>query len=91
VSDWRNCVVMAEDAAAQIIAGMRRTNARIERAGALLPTSSSVAMLQFMRLLRESNSDHRRGFKEPEAVLTWLSEVLTPEETARLRAFLELR
>lgn len=89
VTDWRSCVVMAEDAASQMVAEMRGVNARgrMERSGALLPVSSSIAMLQFVRLLRESNNPNRRGFKEPDALIAWLSEVLTPEEEARLRTF----
>jgi hypothetical protein len=86
VSDWRKCTVMAEDAASHVIAGMRRANPRIERIGALLP-SSSIAMLQFVRMVREGNSSRRKGFKDPEALIAWLSEVLTAEEASRLRAF----
>lgn len=81
------CSVMAEDAAEQLVAGMRRNNPRIERAGAMLPESSSVAMLQFARLLRESGNPERRGFKDGNTLVSWLSEVLTPDETVPLRQF----
>jgi hypothetical protein len=87
VSDWRNCTVMAEDAAEQLVAGMRRSNGHFERAATLFPVSSSVATLQIGRLLRESHSSQRRGFKEPDALIAWLAEVLTVDETLRLRAF----
>jgi hypothetical protein len=89
-TDWRNCTVMAEDATTRVADGLRRTNARIARSGALLPSSSSVAMLQFARMLRENNNPERRGFTDPQALVAWLSEVLTAEEIVRLRAFLGL-
>lgn len=88
VTDWRNCKVMAEDAAEQLTAGIRGTNPRIERSGALLPTRSPVATLQFRRVLLETQNPERRGFTDPENLIAWLSEVLTPEEVARLRIFL---
>jgi hypothetical protein len=88
VTDWRKCRVMGEDAAIQLAGGMRISNPRIERSGVLLPETSPVAMLQFVRMLREGNNAARRGFSEPSAMITWLAEVLTPEELTRLRAFL---
>lgn len=88
VTDWRLCNVMAAEAAEQLAAGIRSTNARVERSGALLPLNSSVAMLQFVRILRESTNTERRGFNSPPALIAWLSEVLTPEEIARLEVFI---
>jgi hypothetical protein len=88
VTDWRSCNVMAADAAEQLAAGIRSTNPRVERSGALLPLNSSVAMLQFIRILRESSNVDRRGFNSPRALIAWLSEVLTPDEIARLHTFI---
>jgi len=51
-------------------------------------TSSSMEMLQFVRLVRESHHPSRRIFDSPSALGTWASEVLTPAETARLTSFL---
>lgn len=89
--DWRKCFVMAEEAAQQLVTSMRGTNARIERSGALLPAESPVAMLQLNRMLRESQNPARRGFDDPKDLITWLSDVLTPEEVSRLREFLQLK
>jgi hypothetical protein len=89
-TDSRNCIFMAEDATARVADGLRRTNARITRGGALLPNHSSVAMLQYARMLRENNNPERRGFTDPRALVAWLAEVLTAEEIARLHAFLGL-
>jgi hypothetical protein len=87
--DWRKCSVMAEDAAQHLVAAMRANNARMERSAALLPTHSPVAMLQLLRMLREGKNSSRRGFDEPNEMIAWLSEVLTPNEVARLREFLK--
>lgn len=86
--DWRKCFVMAEEAAQQLLSSMRGTNARIERSGALLPVESHVAMLQLHRMLRETQNPARRGFDVAQDLVAWLSEVLTPEEIARLRVFI---
>lgn len=85
--DWRKCFVLAEAVAEQLLSSMRGTNERIERSGALLPLQSPVTMMQLHRMLRESQNPARRGFDDPEALIAYLSEVLTPEETSRLRAF----
>jgi len=87
VTDWRKCTVMDEDAASKLAVGIRGTNARVERSGALLPLGSSVAMLQFQRLLRESNHPDRRGFSDPRNLVAWLSEVLASDEITRLHEF----
>jgi hypothetical protein len=46
-------------------------------------------MLQFIRLVRESNNPDRRIFYEPEPLSEWLAHVLSPEEQARLAEFLK--
>src|SRR5690348_6703020 len=54
VVDWRRCPVMNDDAAARLIALMRANNARVERSAALASQKSSIAVLQFLRMVRES-------------------------------------
>lgn len=54
VTDWRKCSVMAEEATEYLASGLRHTNTRIDRSAALLPTHSSVAMLQFVRVGSQS-------------------------------------
>jgi hypothetical protein len=88
VADWRNCPVMQEEAAVRFLDGLRNHNPRAERSAALATQKSSIAMLQFLRLVRESNNPDRRLFFEPEPLIEWLSEVLSPEEQARLKEFL---
>jgi hypothetical protein len=88
VVDWRRCPVMSDDAAARLIEHMRGSNARLERSAALASQKSSIAVLQFLRMVRESAHPDRRLFFDPKPLIEWLAEVLTPEESRRLREFL---
>jgi hypothetical protein len=88
VADWRRCPVMSEDATQRLVEQLRANNPRIERSAALSSKQSAIAELQFQRLCRESDHPERRLFHEPQAVISWLSEVLTEPELVRLRAFL---
>jgi hypothetical protein len=88
VVDWRRCPVMSDDASARLVEHMRSNNARVERSAALASQKSSIAVLQFLRMLRESAHPDRRLFFEPEPLIEWLAEVLTPEELKRLGDFL---
>jgi len=88
IVDWRRCPVMADDATSRLLETLRSGNVRLERSAALALQKSSIALLQFLRLVRESGNPDRRLFYEPEPLIEWLTEVLTAEELQRLRAFL---
>jgi hypothetical protein len=88
VVDWRRCPLMQEEAATRLITSLRTGNPRLERSAALVSQKSSVAVLQFLRLVREGDNLERRLFYEPEPLIEWLAQVLTPEELTRLREFL---
>jgi hypothetical protein len=89
VVDWRRCPVMSSEATQCALQEMTRSNPRVERSAAVTSPHSPTAVLQFLRLVRESNNDDRRLFRDPDALVAWLAEVLVPEETVRLRQFLE--
>ncbi len=88
VTDWRYCPVMSEDSAEYAIAGMTKNNTRVQRSGALASRSAPVAVLQFLRLVRQSKHESRRLFFDESALTSWLGEVLTDAERARLAEFL---
>jgi hypothetical protein len=88
VTDWRYCPVMSEDAAAYALTSMTKNNPRVLRSGAVASRSAPVAVLQFLRLVRQSKLDSRRLFFDQEEVTAWLAEVLTPAERMRLTEFL---
>jgi hypothetical protein len=88
VVDWRKCPIMAPIAAARMTERMTGVNARTERSAALALADSSIAVLQFLRVIREAGLPHRKLFFAPAPLVDWLGEVLTAEESTRLREFI---
>lgn len=88
VVDWRRCPLMSPDAAQRIAARMSRNNARTERSAALASQDAPVAILQFLRVIREANLPDRKLFFDQAELVNWLGDVLSPSETQRLRVFL---
>jgi hypothetical protein len=91
VADWRQCVLMSGEAAARLQEGMAQTNPNVLRAAALASKTSPSTVMQFLRIIRNSDHEDRRLFFEEVPLLQWLAQVLTPIETARLRQFLRER
>ncbi len=89
ITDWRRCPVMASEAAQRLIRAMTQNNPSVERSAALTSTKAPTAMMQFTRLVRETNSDARRLFTSSEELLAWVRDVLSPAEMARARFFLQ--
>lgn len=91
VVDWRYCPVMAPEAADFLAAQMLSTNPGTERSAALARTDSPVAVLQFVRMIRDAGFADRRLLFDEVELCSWLGEVLVPAEAERLRAFLRER
>ena len=47
-----------------------------------------MAVLQFLRVIKDAKLPDRKLFYEPIELTEWLTEVLEPAETQRLREFL---
>ena len=90
VTDWRRCPIMSDAASERMLSMLTRSNPRVERSAALASPDSPLAVLQFMRLIRESKHPDRRLFNAALEACEWLAPVLTEAEQQRLRAFLEL-
>jgi hypothetical protein len=88
IADWRRMPVMAPEAAERLQKRMALLNARTLRSAALVSPTAPVAVLQMMRMVREANFSDRKIFDELEPLITFLNEVLTAEESRRLRDFL---
>jgi DNA-binding TFAR19-related protein (PDSD5 family) len=58
--------------------------ARVERA-AFLINESAIFALQVERILRSSNSENRKAFRNLDEAVKWLGDVMTPEERTRLK------
>jgi len=88
VVDWRCCPVMSPEAAQRIAKRIVLTNPKTERSAALAVADAPVAVLQFLRVIREAGLPDRRLFFALDELVPWLTEVLTVTEAARLRQFL---
>jgi hypothetical protein len=89
-ADWRAVQIMPPDTAARAREMLAAANQRITRSAILTLPANPTTNLQVVRLVREAQSPNRRHFTDTLAMHHWLSEVLTPEESARLREFLQL-
>jgi hypothetical protein len=89
VTDWRYCPILSGEAAERLLTQITATNPRSERSGAVISRQSPSAVLQFLRLVRESRHPDRRLFYKVDELVAWLSEVLTLAETARMKEFLQ--
>jgi hypothetical protein len=88
-ADWRYCRLMGVDASDQVGKMIGSFNDRIERSGILSSPDSPVSVLQFMRVIRESEHPKRRLFQDSGEMVRYLGELLTGGERSRLRRFLD--
>jgi hypothetical protein len=90
-ADWRFCPVMAPETSARLAKRIERYNSRTERSVAVVRPDSPTAVMQFARLIREANFPDRKAFLSVQSAIDWLDEILAPEESARLREFLNAK
>jgi hypothetical protein len=90
VADWRRCPVMEGSASERLRQRMVALNGRTERSAALASAESPIAVLQFMRVIRESRLPDRKMFLSPLELITWMDEVLDAPEQQRMRQFLSV-
>ncbi len=88
VVDWRCCPLMSPEASQRIASRMSGTNARTERSAALASQGTAMAVMQFLRVIREAGLPNRKLFLDQAELIDWLTEVLSPSETQRLGVFL---
>jgi hypothetical protein len=88
VADWRRCPVMEGKASERLLQRIMVLNPRTERSATIATATAPVAIMQFMRLIRESRLEDRKIFLDPQDLIRWLDEVLDPAEQQRLRVFL---
>lgn len=91
VVDWRRCPLMSREAAERMLPAITSTNPRMARSATIASKQSPTAVMQFIRLIRESEHPDRRLFYDVAELERWLDEILTPQEAGRLHEFLEYR
>ena len=88
VVDWRRCPLMSPEAAEHMLEKIAGVNSNTLRSAALASENSPLAVLQFVRLIRDANLPDRKLFLHVDELYGWLAEVLNTTERARLMAFL---
>jgi hypothetical protein len=63
-------------------------NSNTLRSAALASEQSPLAVLQFVRLIRDAKLPDRKLFLHSDELYGWLAEVLTADERVRLMTFL---
>jgi hypothetical protein len=87
-SDLRDCANLPDDVVQALVTIARIDNPRIER-HAMLGTPGQTICTQLETVIRAAGSDARQLFDTPSDARSWLEPVLTQEEVAHLRRFLE--
>ena len=89
-ADWRPCPLFTPEVSARVIQMLSTDAARIERSGILHSAAQPTSVLQVFRLIKETGvlGEQRRIFTDVDAMASFLGEVLTAEERARLAQFL---
>lgn len=90
-TDWRRIHIFAPDVADGLVSMFSVTNRRVLRGAILLPDQNATLGLQLERVLQAAHNRARRSFQDPEPMLAWLAEVLTPEELQSAEAFIHRR
>jgi hypothetical protein len=86
-TDCRGIDVVSPETAARLVAGFRENSTRLGRNGFLVTMGKAVASLQIERVLRHAEHPGRRLFRDRDALIAWLDEVLDGPERQRLRLF----
>jgi hypothetical protein len=89
-ADWRSVRMMSPETAQRAREMLAGSNPRVIRSAILTLPDRSLANLQVVRLVREAESENRKHFTSAEDQKSWLAEVLSEPEQARLAQFLEL-
>jgi acyl-CoA synthetase (NDP forming) len=88
LADYTQTRFLLAEHATHLIQMFRRHNENIERSAILVSASSAVGVLQMERVIREANHPSRRAFRDAREAASWLGEVLSVAERARLRVIL---
>lgn len=88
VADHRPVKVYSQPVAAQLVEAFKKNNALVERAASIVSSNSATMLLQFDRLIRESNNEHRKVFRDEASALAFLRAALGEQERERAAAFI---
>ena len=86
--DYRGMRIFSPDVAERFVVMLTAANPRVERSAILCSPDHATALLQIERTVRQAANPSRRTFRDAAELTAWLGEVLTPDERARVAAFL---
>ena len=89
VLDQRRVRVMPAKGLDALAGFMREDNPRIERSALLLPADNAILSMQIQHAIRAAGNPERRAFTDCDQCRSWLEEVLSDDELARLQVFLD--
>jgi hypothetical protein len=90
VTDLRTGTRTVDPDTIDFLAGiMRAENPRLERNALMVSPVSATFALQMERMVKSAGTAQRRIFKSRPEAESWLGEVLSGAERARLRTFLD--
>jgi hypothetical protein len=87
-ADYRRVTVFPPGVADELQRLMTDMNPHVERSAIVVAPENATAALQIGRVIREAHLETRRRFTLTNETIHWLSEVLSPAETAHVRGFL---
>lgn len=87
IGDLRSMDALGADVAPAVLGMLRADNTRLERSAHLVSPGTAFHR-QYAAIVGATKNPNRQVFTEVPALISWLGEVLQPEESARLRAML---
>jgi len=87
--DCRGLDVLPPELTDELVAALRLGPSSFRRSAVLAAAGKAVLALQLDRIVREAKNPARRLFRDRDALVAWLSEILAADERARLLAFLD--
>jgi hypothetical protein len=87
-TDLVGATVFLQPVAARWIEIIKQENPIVER-NAILVGEGAVFSMQVERIIRQAGFKNRKAFLAPAALTTWLGEILSVRERARLDQFLQ--
>lgn len=88
-ADWREADVVPAPVSQILLAMLSGSQTRLVRSAILLTIEHATFGLQAERLVREAGHAARRTFRNPDTMLSWLGEIITPAELEAATAFLK--
>jgi hypothetical protein len=89
IADLRGLRVVDPEVVDLVTGFMRMDNPYVERNAFLLSDSGAMLVIQSDRMVKQTGVQSRRTFRVRGDCETWMAEVLSLEENARMKAFLD--